>query len=203
MIRPFYDQFDIEDVKLLIQILNSSARKTRPDGYKELVQIIREFSDLRDDKTIAYNLFRDEEEKTSLEQIKGDTAWVVDGERILVSDPKFVRKCAESRLSNRIAKYSFSAAVDFWRDGRPRVQWEGSNTTGSLVYLVVRLAEFDLLRRVRQCEHCTRWFCAGRKAKIFCTRSCSKLHWQSSSTGKEKRRKYMQKYMQKYRKDTF
>jgi len=202
MVRPFYTRFDLEDVKPLIWTLNSPARERRPERYKELVQIIREFNELRDGKPLAYNLFSNEEEKASFEQISGETARLIDGERILVSDSKFVRKLAEGRLSDRIEKHSFSAVVNFSSSGRPHVEWQGCDTTVSLVYLVLRLAEHDLLKRVRQCEHCTRWFCAGRKAKIFCRSACSKLHWQSSATGKAKRRKYMRKYMQKYRKES-
>lgn len=103
------------------------------------------------------------------------------------------------RLNQRLEKYLFAVQVQMGRSQRVTVTWEGRATISTFIYWAIRLAEFGLLKRVRQCPQCGKWFAAVRRTKRFCSAGCIKLGWQASDVGKEKRRAYMRKYMQKYR----
>jgi hypothetical protein len=204
-IRPVYGGEDKRAAQDLAEFLNSGKRK-RPERYADLVPIIQDLNNLATGRAIGYNNFLDQEEKTRFKKTFGSEnnySLVVQGKdgslRIFVSDPKYVPELAVKRLNTRLEKYSYLAEVAF-RKGKLNVNWRTTGTSGSLVHEVLELAERGLLVRVRLCERCGDWFYAKQNRTRFCTKTCAKLHWQSSETAKAKRRKYIRKYMRKYRK---
>ena len=59
-------------------------------------------------------------------------------------------------------------------------------------------AAAGLLRRVRECDHCSRWFFGRRNDQRFCLdRNCREKHWRTSAAGRATRADYMRGYRQR------
>jgi hypothetical protein len=204
-IRPVYSLEDKRAAKDLAAGLNF-VRKKRPERYAELVPIIADLNDVATGRAIAYNEFRDRKEETLFRKYhRRDYSLVVEGKdgsfRIFASDPKYVPELAITRLNARLRDKNTFPEVEAPRSrGKLKVNWRSTSGIGSRVHEILELAERGLLVRVRQCERCGDWFYAKQDRTRFCKKTCAKLYWQSSETGKAKRRKYIRKYMRKYRK---
>lgn len=64
------------------------------------------------------------------------------------------------------------------------------------VFGILRLASYDLLDRVKQCQLCERWLYAAPKHKKFCDEDCQLKYFARSPVQKKKRAWYMRKYRQ-------
>jgi hypothetical protein len=182
---------------LLVARLNQ-WKKTSPADYGRLTQIMR---DIRSLETGNSDLLCEEDKQALVKA--GVPRRFIDGDRP-VSDSGVVRVFALTRLNLRLKEYLCYPGIRESFPPKPRlfVSWRSPTPIGAMVHLIVSLFEFNLLRRVRQCEQCGLWFYASRNARKFCRPSCSKLNWQASEIGKQQRRGYMRKYMQKYRKES-
>jgi hypothetical protein len=198
-VRPFYS-YDGEDAESLASSLNKGKR-TEPERYSELVRIIRDLNDLATGGTIACNEFRDHREKSRIEKHFGKNYSVMIDDRIFASDPSDVAEFAIQRLNRRLEKYAYRAEVIQWHKNELNIEWKHASPGASRIYMVLRLAESGLLVRVRQCERCGDWFYAKRDRTRFCKKVCAQLQWQSSETGKAKRKEYLREYMREYRKE--
>jgi len=58
----------------------------------------------------------------------------------------------------------------------------------AMMLAVVRLAELGLLRRLRPCIRCSRWFFAKFNHQRFCGKRCQELHYQTGEYWKQRRR---------------
>jgi hypothetical protein len=198
-IRPFYS-YDSQDAESFAAGLNK-GKKTAPERYSELVPIIQDLNDLATGGMIACNEFRDQREKSRIEKHFGKNYSVMIDDRIFVSDPSDVAEFAIRRLNRRLEKYAYRAEVIQWHKNELNIEWKHASPGASRIYMVLRLAESGLLVRVRQCERCGDWFYAKRDRTRFCKKVCAQLQWQSSETGKAKRKEYLREYMREYRKE--
>src|SRR5215472_1087779 len=55
----------------------------------------------------------------------------------------------------------------------------------AMMLAVVRLAELGLLRRLRPCIRCSRWFFAKFNHQRFCGKRCQELHYQTGEYWKQ------------------
>jgi hypothetical protein len=62
----------------------------------------------------------------------------------------------------------------------------------NLLFVIIRLAERGLLRRVRPCLRCTRLFFARFNHQRFCKTKCQVLHYQTGEYWKQHRRERYQ-----------
>ena len=203
-LRPFNNNFDGAFGKVLAGLLNGFKPRYSKQ-YARCVRLIREFDLIASGKPIPHNLFRNPNEREEFLSRKIRTAYVVNGETILATDPRDVPGLAIMRLNGRLEKYRAYPVVNFELKGRRKgsctVKWESPSHEGTIAYLIVRLAESGLLWRVRECNHCSDWYFANRSNKKFCKPACSKLYWQTGGAGRERRRPYMKEYMRKVRKE--
>lgn len=201
--QPSNKTYDSMDGKILAGLLNGFKIRF-PRRYTKCARLIREFEEIASGKPIPYNLFHDSKERTLFQQKKGRRAYLVNGEMIFATDPRDVLALAIDRLNLRLERYLTYPVVNFEpkgrRKGRWTVEWESPSHVGNIVYRIVRLAEFGLLERMRQCRHCKEWYFAHHINMVFCSSACSKMHWQIGGAGKEYRRGYMRSYMRERRK---
>jgi hypothetical protein len=71
---------------------------------------------------------------------------------------------------------------------------ERTSTATDAVVEVVKVATDGFIERIRQCRLCGRWFSAGLKTQVFCSRECQRKHYWSGSSWKAHRRCYMRRY---------
>jgi hypothetical protein len=197
-LRPFYS-YDSQDAESLASALNKSKR-IEPKRYAELVRIIRDLNALATGGTIACNEFRDQREKRRFEKHWGKKYSVIIDDRIFASRASDVAELAVQRLNLYLERFKYHAEIIQWHKNELNIEWKHASPGASLIYMVVRLAECGLLVRLRQCERCGDWFYAKRDGTRFCKKVCAQLQWQSSETGKAKRKKYLRDYMRDYRK---
>ena len=75
----------------------------------------------------------------------------------------------------------------------------GPGGIGEAVMHIARLAEGNLLNRVRECDECKRWFYARFRHQRNCSTPCQQAHFRSSKAWKESRKIYMRKYRDEVR----
>jgi len=194
--QPFNKEHE-GNADLLVLRLNE-WKESSPGDYVQLIQIMQDIKSLETGRSDLLC----EEDKQALVKA-GAPRHLIDGDKHL-SDSWVVRLFSFWRLNSRLEAYLCYPSIRESFPPKPRlfVSWNSPTPVGQMVHLMVSLFEFRLLRRVRQCEQCDKWFYASRNARKFCTPLCSKLNWQASGTGKRRRREYMRKYMQKYREES-
>jgi hypothetical protein len=198
-IRPFYS-YDSQDAEFLASALNK-IKGTEPEHYAEAVGIIRDYNYLATGRA-PWKRFRDRQHKAEIDKHLGageEYAFISSDDELFASDPEKIPELVALRLTAHLDKYRYRAEVIEWHNGNVTTEMKSASPGSARIYKVMRLAECGLLVRVRQCERCGDWFYAKRDRARFCKKMCARLHWQTSETGKAKRKKYLREYMRDYR----
>jgi hypothetical protein len=109
----------------------------------------------------------------------------------------------KAALNRELARYRFTPyayttgpnrwTVIWWRE-RERPEWPGEMTEGQALELILNLARYRHLNRLRHCSHCRSWLYAKFRHQNFCSMKCQQKQYTQSDEWKEHRRKYMRNY---------
>lgn len=100
-----------------------------------------------------------------------------------------------SRYPLRVQTFQVQDAGKYKSFPVPRWFFTWSSAGGGIaevIFNIVRLGERGLLRRIRPCMRCARWFFAKFNHQRFCGTRCQVLHYQTGEYWKERRRERRQ-----------
>lgn len=101
-----------------------------------------------------------------------------------------------SRYPLRVQTWQLQDAGKYKSFPEPRwfFTWSsaGGGKVAEVIFKIVRLGERGLLRRIRPCMRCARWFFAKFNHQRFCGTRCQVLHYQTGEYWKQRRRERRQ-----------